>query len=76
MRKGLGKVESVDGRLVWTFTAPHLGYWMAAPLTPPSGERRWNLLCNKRYWLVLPLQSTLGCDLALHLKKKKRKSID
>lgn len=46
MRKGLGRVESVDGRLVWTFTAPHLGYWMAAPLTPPSGERRWNLLCG------------------------------
>lgn len=46
MRKGLGRVDSLDGRLVWTFTAPHLGYWMAASLTPPSGARRWNLLCT------------------------------
>ncbi|KAM4559086.1 protein FAM171B-like isoform 2-T2 [Odontesthes bonariensis] len=37
MRKGLGKVMSVDGKLVWTFTAPHLGYWMAAPLSSTRG---------------------------------------
>ncbi|XP_072254001.1 protein FAM171B-like isoform X2 [Leuresthes tenuis] len=37
MRKGLGKVMSVDGKLVWTFTAPHLGYWIAAPLSSTRG---------------------------------------
>ncbi|XP_031613212.1 protein FAM171B-like isoform X3 [Oreochromis aureus] len=37
MRKGLGKVASVDGRLMWTFTAPHLGYWIAAPVSSNRG---------------------------------------
>ncbi|XP_069554946.1 protein FAM171B-like [Brachyistius frenatus] len=37
MRKGLGKVMSVDGKLLWTFTAPHLGYWIAAPLSSTRG---------------------------------------
>nr|XP_046260582.1 protein FAM171B-like isoform X2 [Scatophagus argus] len=37
MRKGLGTVLSSEGRLTWTFTAPHLGYWIAAPLSPPRG---------------------------------------
>ncbi|XP_054871571.1 protein FAM171B-like [Amphiprion ocellaris] len=37
MRKGLGKVTSVDGKLTWTFTAPHLGYWIAAPLSSTRG---------------------------------------
>uniref|UniRef100_A0AAQ6A744 Family with sequence similarity 171 member B n=1 Tax=Amphiprion ocellaris TaxID=80972 RepID=A0AAQ6A744_AMPOC len=35
--KGLGKVTSVDGKLTWTFTAPHLGYWIAAPLSSTRG---------------------------------------
>lgn len=39
MRKGLGTVESVEGKLTWTFTAPHLGYWMAAPLSSTGGKR-------------------------------------
>ncbi|XP_053734030.1 protein FAM171B-like [Synchiropus splendidus] len=37
MRQGLGRVESVDGKLSWTFLAPQLGYWIAAPLAPASG---------------------------------------
>ncbi|KAG7237044.1 hypothetical protein INR49_032871 [Caranx melampygus] len=37
MRKGLGKVVSVDGKLMWKFTAPHLGYWVAAPLSHTRG---------------------------------------
>uniref|UniRef100_UPI0037E844AD protein FAM171B-like n=1 Tax=Semicossyphus pulcher TaxID=241346 RepID=UPI0037E844AD len=37
MRKGLGTVVSVEGKLKWTFTAPHLGYWIAAPLSPTRG---------------------------------------
>ncbi|XP_068602682.1 protein FAM171B-like [Brachionichthys hirsutus] len=37
MRKGLGRVASVEGKLAWTFSAPHLGYWIAAPLSPTRG---------------------------------------
>ncbi|XP_068427886.1 protein FAM171B-like [Clinocottus analis] len=37
MRKGLGTMVSVEGKLVWTFTAPHLGYWIAAPLSSTRG---------------------------------------
>ncbi|XP_041662538.1 protein FAM171B-like isoform X1 [Cheilinus undulatus] len=37
MRKGLGTVVSVEGKLMWNFTAPHLGYWIAAPLSPSRG---------------------------------------
>ncbi|XP_028291603.1 protein FAM171B-like isoform X2 [Gouania willdenowi] len=36
-RKGLGTMTSVDGQLLWTFTAPHMGYWMAASLSPSPG---------------------------------------
>ncbi|XP_054908851.1 protein FAM171B-like isoform X2 [Poeciliopsis prolifica] len=38
MRKGLGKMMLVDGKLMWTFTAPHLGHWIAAPLTSSRGS--------------------------------------
>ncbi|XP_061774398.1 protein FAM171B-like isoform X1 [Nerophis ophidion] len=37
MRQGLGTVASIDGKLRWTWTAPHLGYWIAAPV-PTSGN--------------------------------------
>ncbi|XP_032369669.1 protein FAM171B isoform X1 [Etheostoma spectabile] len=37
MRKGLGTVVLAGGKLVWTFTAPHLGYWIAAPLSSTRG---------------------------------------
>ncbi|KAM7097375.1 protein FAM171B isoform 1-T1 [Ciconia maguari] len=30
--RGLGMVKEADGQLVWTYTAQHLGYWIAAPL--------------------------------------------
>ncbi|NXO20343.1 F171B protein, partial [Cisticola juncidis] len=32
VNRGLGMVREVDGQLVWTYTAQHLGYWIAAPL--------------------------------------------
>ncbi|XP_061697827.1 protein FAM171B-like [Syngnathoides biaculeatus] len=32
MRQGLGTVVSEGTKLSWTFTAPHLGYWIAAPM--------------------------------------------
>lgn len=38
MRKGLGTVASVDGRLLWTFRAPHLGYWIAASFPSTRGK--------------------------------------
>ncbi|KAJ3602978.1 hypothetical protein NHX12_030722 [Muraenolepis orangiensis] len=31
-QQGLGMVKMMDGHLVWTYTASHLGYWIAAPL--------------------------------------------
>ncbi|KAM4602197.1 protein FAM171B [Polymixia lowei] len=34
---GLGIVKMVSDRLVWTYTASHLGYWIAAPL-PTSND--------------------------------------
>lgn len=37
-RKGLGKMTLVDGHLMWVFNAPHLGYWIAAPLTSTRGR--------------------------------------
>uniref|UniRef100_A0A8C6JYZ9 Uncharacterized protein n=1 Tax=Melopsittacus undulatus TaxID=13146 RepID=A0A8C6JYZ9_MELUD len=34
---GLGMVKEADGQLVWTYTAQHLGYWIAAPLPGARG---------------------------------------
>lgn len=38
MRKGLGTVKMVEGKLLWTFSAPHLGYWIAAPPSSTTGK--------------------------------------
>ncbi|NWS69968.1 F171B protein, partial [Crotophaga sulcirostris] len=35
--RGLGIVKEADGQLVWTYTAQHLGYWIAAPLPGTRG---------------------------------------
>ncbi|XP_042369288.1 protein FAM171B isoform X2 [Plectropomus leopardus] len=35
--QGLGIVKTVGNELVWTYTASHLGYWIAAPL-PSSND--------------------------------------
>ncbi|XP_038606828.1 protein FAM171B [Tachyglossus aculeatus] len=35
---GLGLVKELDDHLVWTYEAPHLGYWIAAPLPGPRGS--------------------------------------
>ncbi|KAK2857059.1 hypothetical protein Q5P01_005794 [Channa striata] len=34
--QGLGIVKKVGDELVWTYTASHLGYWIAAPIPSPS----------------------------------------
>ncbi|NXG71534.1 F171B protein, partial [Baryphthengus martii] len=35
--RGLGIVKEADSQLVWTYTAQHLGYWIAAPLPGTRG---------------------------------------
>ncbi|NWS20098.1 F171B protein, partial [Pachyramphus minor] len=37
VNRGLGMVKEADGQLVWTYTAQHLGYWIAAPLPGTRG---------------------------------------
>ncbi|NWR19650.1 F171B protein, partial [Emberiza fucata] len=37
VNRGLGVVKEVDGQSVWTYTAQHLGYWIAAPLPGARG---------------------------------------
>ncbi|NXN89937.1 F171B protein, partial [Bombycilla garrulus] len=37
VNRGLGMVKEVDGQLVWTYTAQHLGYWIVAPLPGMRG---------------------------------------
>uniref|UniRef100_A0A8B9P8S3 Family with sequence similarity 171 member B n=1 Tax=Apteryx owenii TaxID=8824 RepID=A0A8B9P8S3_APTOW len=32
VNRGLGMVKEANDQLVWTYVAPHLGYWIAAPL--------------------------------------------
>uniref|UniRef100_A0A8C7A0J5 Family with sequence similarity 171 member B n=1 Tax=Nothoprocta perdicaria TaxID=30464 RepID=A0A8C7A0J5_NOTPE len=32
VNRGLGMVKEANHQLVWTYVAPHLGYWIAAPL--------------------------------------------
>ncbi|TNN04464.1 hypothetical protein fugu_001493 [Takifugu bimaculatus] len=39
MRKGLGTVKTIEGELLWTFSAPHLGYWIAAPPSSTTDAR-------------------------------------
>lgn len=35
--QGLGIVKAEGTELVWTYTASHLGYWIAAPIPSPHG---------------------------------------
>ncbi|XP_035249042.1 protein FAM171B [Anguilla anguilla] len=37
IKRGLGLVKLEEDGLVWTYEAPHLGYWIAAPLPSPRG---------------------------------------
>uniref|UniRef100_A0A087YBR3 Family with sequence similarity 171 member B n=1 Tax=Poecilia formosa TaxID=48698 RepID=A0A087YBR3_POEFO len=55
MRNGLGKMALVDGKLMWTFTAPHLGYWIAAPLTSSRGRFLLQTLVDfvSQHWFFL-----------------------
>ncbi|KAJ0062438.1 hypothetical protein NL108_012194 [Boleophthalmus pectinirostris] len=70
VRRGLGTVEVVDGKLMWTFTAPHLGHWMAAPLSPSRGvrlEEQLDFLLRHGSFLMILLGSTLVVAVCLLL---------
>lgn len=34
---GRGTVKAYNNHLIWTYDAPHLGYWIAAPLPGTRG---------------------------------------
>lgn len=36
--QGLGIVKAVGDELIWTYTASHLGYWIAASLPSSNGN--------------------------------------
>ncbi|XP_028661884.1 protein FAM171B isoform X2 [Erpetoichthys calabaricus] len=38
LNRGLGTIRQEEEGLVWSYVAPHLGYWMAAPLPGTSGS--------------------------------------
>lgn len=38
VNRGLGTVKDAGDHLVWTYTVPHLGYWIAAPLPGSRGK--------------------------------------
>ncbi|XP_008402470.1 protein FAM171B-like isoform X1 [Poecilia reticulata] len=63
MRNGLGKMTLVDGKLMWTFTAPHLGYWIAAPLTSSRGffglQTLVDFISQHSFFLVVLVGGTL-----------------
>ncbi|XP_014323958.2 protein FAM171B-like [Xiphophorus maculatus] len=63
MRRGLGKMTLVDGKLMWTFTAPHLGYWIAAPLTSSRGffglQTLVDFILQHSFFLVVLVGGTL-----------------
>ncbi|XP_032424532.1 protein FAM171B-like isoform X1 [Xiphophorus hellerii] len=63
MRRGLGKMTLVDGKLMWTFTAPHLGYWIAAPLTSSRGffglQTLVDFILQNSFFLVVLVGGTL-----------------
>ncbi|ELK27696.1 Protein FAM171B [Myotis davidii] len=39
INQGRGVVKDYNNHLVWTYDAPHLGYWIAAPLPGTRGAR-------------------------------------
>ncbi|XP_072304290.1 protein FAM171B [Eucyclogobius newberryi] len=67
--QGLGIVKSVGSELVWTYTASHLGYWLAAPL--PSSRDYIGLssslpfLPHHKYLLMGILAGTLAIVVGL-----------
>lgn len=42
VNKGIGTIQMEKNGLVWTYVAPQLGNWIAAP--PPSSGKTWSNL--------------------------------
>lgn len=62
--QGLGIVKMVDGQLVWTYTASHLGHWVAAPL-PSTDDQLQGLGLDLLTQHTFLLMGVLGGALAL-----------
>ncbi|XP_026861535.2 protein FAM171B-like isoform X2 [Electrophorus electricus] len=69
VNRGLGIVRMENGRLVWVYVAPHLGYWLAAPFAPASGymghESPLDLISHHMYSLMAILSGTLVIAIGL-----------
>uniref|UniRef100_A0A3B5BIP6 Family with sequence similarity 171 member B n=1 Tax=Stegastes partitus TaxID=144197 RepID=A0A3B5BIP6_9TELE len=61
--QGLGIVKTAGDELVWTYTASHLGYWIAAPL--PSSRGTSSFLSYHTYLLIGILGGTLAVVIGL-----------
>ncbi|CAN9498330.1 unnamed protein product [Ophioblennius macclurei] len=68
--QGLGIVRSVGGELVWTYTASHLGYWIAAPFPSSSSNdflahvTSFDFMSYHNYLLMGILGATLAIVIA------------
>lgn len=60
MRKGLGTVKTIEGELLWTFSAPHLGYWIAAPPSSTTGRLSAGLQINVPFCYIVLFKSATG----------------
>uniref|UniRef100_A0A4W4H4E6 Family with sequence similarity 171 member B n=1 Tax=Electrophorus electricus TaxID=8005 RepID=A0A4W4H4E6_ELEEL len=66
VNRGLGIVRMENGRLVWVYVAPHLGYWLAAPFAPASGRNHpLDLISHHMYSLMAILSGTLVIAIGL-----------
>ncbi|XP_029103091.1 protein FAM171B isoform X2 [Scleropages formosus] len=63
VNQGLGMVRVEEEGLVWTYVAPHLGYWIAAPLPSSRGymghETSMDFISYHTYLLMAILGGTL-----------------
>ncbi|MBN3308425.1 F171B protein, partial [Amia calva] len=63
VNRGLGLVKKEEDRLVWTYVAPQLGYWIAAPLPSARGyighATTMDFISYHTYLLIAILGGTL-----------------
>ncbi|XP_054480112.1 protein FAM171B [Anoplopoma fimbria] len=63
--QGLGIVKTVGNELVWTYTASHLGYWIAAPLPSSNGYYWYGGSFDFMPYHTYLLTGILGATLAI-----------
>ncbi|TNN49331.1 Protein FAM171B [Liparis tanakae] len=63
--QGLGIVKSVGEELVWTYTASHLGYWIAAPLPSSNDYLGYGGSVDFMSYHTYLLMGVLGATLAV-----------